>query len=232
MAKREHLEWFRDRLSASAAREARDPQLILDWREALQRETQFSATLIPLDEVRDWHRDADGNIAHKSGQFFGVSGVRITAGSLREVRGWDQPIYTQPDGGILAMIARETAADGVQFLLQARAEPGNIGPLQLGPSLQCTWSNIRRAHKGAAPPLSELLSAESGVRTVYDAQHNEEGGRFWRKSNNNIVLFIEDPDLLNRGMDAYHWASHAQIRELALNDNVLSPYVKTIMAAL
>jgi len=230
MARTDHLDWFRERLELSRAREARDPQPLLDWREERNGATFFEAELIPLKDVRDWSADADGNIAHKSGQFFGVQGVRIRAGQ-REVGGWDQPIYTQPDGGVLAMIARETEADGVQFLLQGRAEPGNLGPIQLAPSLQCTWSNIRRAHQGKAPPLSELLDAPD-VRTVYSAEHNEEGGRFWRKSNANIVLFIDDPLSLEGRIEAYRWASMSQIKALGLVDNVLSPYVKTILAPL
>jgi dTDP-4-dehydro-6-deoxy-alpha-D-glucopyranose 2,3-dehydratase len=82
--------------------------------------------LIGLDEVRDWSRDEKGNVRHKSGQFFGIEGVRIESGNLREVASWDQPIYTQPEGGILGLIAREREGRGVEFLLYAKAEPGNL----------------------------------------------------------------------------------------------------------
>jgi oxidase EvaA len=230
VARSDHLEWFRARLAASRQYEAADPQSLLDWRARCHKATFFEASLIPLNEVRDWSADVDGNLRHKSGQFFGVDGVRTRAGG-REVSGWDQPIFTQPDGGVLAMVARESEKDGVEFLLQARAEPGNIGPIQLAPSLQCTWSNIRRAHQGEAPPLSELLE-HPGVRTVYSAEHNEEGGRFWRKSNLNALLFMDDPGMLEGRIVSYRWASLTQIKALALIDNVLSPYVKTIIAPL
>ena len=87
----------------------------------------------------------------------------IESGSdLREVASWDQPIYTQPEGGILGLVARETPDRGVEFLLYAKAEPGNIGVLQLCPSVQSTWSNIRRAHGGKLPPMLEVLTA--GIR--------------------------------------------------------------------
>jgi dTDP-4-dehydro-6-deoxy-alpha-D-glucopyranose 2,3-dehydratase len=232
MAEREHLDWFRARLAASRAKEKSDPAPVLEWREQRRGEIRFEAELIPLRDVRGWGPDEGGNIRHESGQFFGVEGVRVEAGSLREVRGWDQPIYTQPEGGVLAMVARETDADGVQFLLQAKAEPGNIGTLQLVPSLQCTWSNMRRVHKGSNPPLTELLDGRAGVRWVYRAQHNEEGGRFWRKSNENAILFLDDEALIETDLTLFYWASQTQIKELALIDNVLSPFVKTIMAPL
>ncbi len=126
--------WFDGRARASrlvsrAARSLRrnrgrsDPAPILAWRDERGRAISFKAELIGLDEVRDWSRDAHGNIRHKTGQFFGVEGVRIESGNLREVASWDQPIYTQPEGGILGLVARETAENGVQFLLYAKAEP-------------------------------------------------------------------------------------------------------------
>jgi oxidase EvaA len=232
MAERVYLDWFRERLSTSLANESRDPQPILDWREDRLREIRFDAELIALSEVRGWAPDEGGNIRHDSGQFFAVEGVRVDAASLREVRKWDQPIYTQPEGGVLAMVARETPEHGVQFLLQAKAEPGNIGTLQLVPSLQCTWSNLRRFHMGSNPPLTELLSSDTGVRWVYRAQHNEEGGRFWRKSNENAILFIDDANTIETDLTMFCWASHSQIKELALVDNILSPFVKTILAPL
>ena len=145
---------------------------------------------------------------------------------------WDQPIFTQPEGGVLGLFARETPDRGVEFLLHAKAEPGNIGILQLGPTIQSTWSNIRRAHAGKPPPMVDALTAGSGVRIVYRASHNEEGGRFWRKSNVNIIAFVDDERVIENDMTMFCWASLSQIKELALMDNVLNPFVKTILAPL
>lgn len=232
MAERAHLDWFRGRLAASVAIEPKDPAPILAWREERCRTVRFKADLIGLADVRGWSRDAHGNVRHQTGQFFGVEGVRVESGALREVAAWDQPIYTQPEGGVLGLVARETAANGVQFLLYAKAEPGNIGVLQLSPSVQSTWSNIRRAHGGKLSPMLEVLTATSGVRTIYRAEHNEEGGRFWRKSNENIIVFVDDEGVIQSDMAMFCWASLSQIRELALIDNLLSPFVKTIIAPL
>ena len=232
MAERQHLAWFRGRLAASCSIESHDPAPLLNWLDERRRTISFSAKLIGLDEVRGWTRDEHGNIRHKSGEFFAVEGVCVESADLREVAAWDQPIFTQPEGGILAMVARELPGHGVEFLLHAKTEPGNIGALQLCPSIQCTWSNIRRAHAGKRPPLVELLVAERGVRMVYRAQHNEEGGRFWQKSNENIVIFLDDEGVIQTDLSMFCWASLGQIKELALMDNLLSPFVKTITAPL
>ncbi len=232
MAERTHLDWFRERLAASRAIEPKDPAPILAWREQQRERIRFKADLIGLDEVRDWSRDEGGNVRHKSGQFFGVEGVRVESGDAREVASWDQPIFTQPEGGILALLTRENATSGIEFLLNGKPEPGNIGVIQLSPTIQSTWSNIRRAHAGKRPPMVEVLTAEAGVRMVYRAEHNEEGGRFWRKSNENIIAFLDDERVIETDMAMFCWTSLSQIKELALMDNVLSPFVKTILLPL
>lgn len=232
MAEHVHLGWFRERLAASRGIEPKDPAPILAWHERQRSLIQFKSALIGLDEVGGWSRDDQGNVRHKSGQFFGVEGARVEAGDVREVTSWDQPILTQRDGGVLGVLARETAEKGVEFLLQAIAECGNIGVLQLGPTIQSTWSNIRRAHAGRRPPMLEVFTAEAGVRIVYRANHNEEGGRFWKKSNENVVAFLDDERVIETDLKMFHWASLSQIKELALMDNVLNPFVKTILFAL
>jgi dTDP-4-dehydro-6-deoxy-alpha-D-glucopyranose 2,3-dehydratase len=229
MAERKHLDWFRERLAASRAIEPKDPAPILAWHEMLRSSIHFKAKLIGLGQVRDWSRDEQGNLRHKSGQFFGVEGARVESGDMREVTAWDQPIYTQLDGGVLGLVVREAVGKGIQFLLQAIPEGGNIGVLQLGPTIQSTWSNIRRAHGGRRPPMLEVFFAEAGVRIIYRASHNEEGGRFWQKSNENVVAFLDDERVIETDMKMFYWVSLSQIKELALMDNVLNPFVKTIL---
>ena len=232
MAERSHLDWFRERLAASRVIEPKDPAPILAWHEAHRNSIQFKSHLIGLDQVRDWSRDEQGNLRHRSGQFFGIEGARVEGGDVREVASWDQPILTQLDGGLLGILARETPGKGVEFLLQAIAECGNIGAFQLGPTIQSTWSNARRAHTGKQPPMLEVFTAEAGIRIVYRANHNEEGGRFWRKSNQNVVAFLDDERVIKTNMKMFYWASLSQIRELALIDNVINPFVKTILMPL
>ena len=108
MAERAHLDWFRERLQLPRRSSRRIRRR--SWRggTSAAEAIRFKAELIGLDEVRGWSRDAQGNVRHKTGQFFGVEGVRVESGDLREVASWDQPIYTQPEGGLLGLIARET----------------------------------------------------------------------------------------------------------------------------
>ena len=115
---------------------------------------------IPLDECRGWSINEDsGWISHDSGEFFIVQGVRVALSSNREVTGgWDQPMVTQVgfDGGLLGLLRKRI--DGVpHYLVEAKAEPGNPDKVQISPTLQATFSNLKRAHGGNKPRYAEFL---------------------------------------------------------------------------
>ncbi len=233
MIDQEHIDWLRDRLQASRAVEATDPAELLDWLEARRRDVPFSAKLIPLREVADWHADDDGNIRNTTGQFFRIEGVRVqSAPGLREISGWDQPILTQSEGGVLALLCRETPESGVEFLLQAKADPGNVGYLQFCPTIQSTWENIHGLKGARRASFVECLDPSDNIRVIYRSKHNEEGSRFWRKSNENMILFVKDPSGLAIDEQTFRWASLSQIKQMTLLDNIVGPYVRTVIAPL
>lgn len=229
MADQENIGWLRERLRLSLAIEPRDPADLLDWLERQRRQVPFTAELIPLREVANWRQDDNGNICSTIGQFFGVEGARVSAApGLRGLSGWDQPILTQSEGGVLALLCRETPCRGVEFLLQAKFEAGNIGYLQLTSTIQSTLESIRAKRA----PFAECLDGCGNIRVIYKSKHNEEGSRFWRKSNENMILFVEDSSRLAIDESSYRWASLSQIKQMILLDNVVGPYLRTVVAPL
>ena len=233
MSDRENIGWLRDRLKASLAVEPKDPAELIGWLEARRKDVPFSAELIPLREVANWHQADNGNIYHTTRQFFRIEGVRVrSAPGVRETSGWDQPIFTQSEGGVLALLCRETSAGGVEFLLQAKADPGNIGYLQFCPTIQSTWENIRGLQGATRAMFAEYLEPSENIRIIYRSKHNEEGSRFWQKSNENMILFVEDVGRLAINDSSYRWASLSQIKRMMLMDNIVGPYVRTVVAPL
>lgn len=227
------IEWFQQLLWQSRAVEEHDPTPLLGWLDEKRKAAKFSAQLINLSQIRGWSAEpGTGNIHHESGGFFSIQGVRITSVGLREVNEWDQPIFTQKEGGILGLICKEEDRR-ILFLLNAKAEPGNIGPLQFAPTLQATWSNLNRAHKGKRPQFAEIMLGEVPSRLVYRSSHNEEGGRFWMKTNSNEIRLVDlKVTPLDCDSDQFIWASLTQIKAMTLVDNVVNPFVKTIIAPL
>jgi oxidase EvaA len=233
MAERENIGWLRERLQASLQIEASDASELVEWLEARRQDVPFSAELIPLRDVANWQQADDGNIYNTTGQFFRIEGVRVrSAPGVREISGWDQPIFTQTEGGVLALLCRETQDRGVEFLLQAKADPGNVGYLQFCPTIQSTWENIRGLKGARRAAFAEYLEPSENIRLIYRSKHNEEGSRFWQKSNENMILFVNDTSGIAIDEEVYRWASLSQIKEMILLDNVVGPYVRTIVAAL
>ena len=220
---------FRSLVELSKKKEEYDIKKILRWRNNLIKKNKTHSKIINFNEVKDWDTDINGNVRHKSGQFFSLKGVRTKGASMREVASWDQPILTQKHGGVLAFLARNTERYGVQFLLNAKTEPGDNGDIKLCPTFQATQSNINRAHGGDIPKLSNIILNNKGAKIIYATSHNEEGARFWKKTNINLILLLDDPENEATKKPNYIWASLTQIKKLSLIDNVINPFVKTIL---
>ena len=123
---------------------------IIEWFNKKREESDMIVEEIGIKDLEKWSIDEkSGNIIHDSKGFFEVIGVKVSNTFDREVgkEGWTQPIIAKNPGGILGILMKKI--NGIpHYLLQAKAEPGNIGKLQLSPTLQATTSNLLKAHGG------------------------------------------------------------------------------------
>ena len=124
---------------------------VKEWFLRKQKELSLEMEDIPLHNCRGWKLNHDtGYVEHDSGEFFYIQGIRVKSSKSREVgdQGWDQPMMTQVgfNGGILGLIRKKI--NGIPYyLIEAKAEPGNPDGIQLSPTLQATFSNLKAAHK-------------------------------------------------------------------------------------
>ena len=81
----------------------------------------------------------------------------------------------QPELGWLGFVVR-TAGAGVEWLVQAKTEPGNVHGTQLAPTLQATRSNFTRVHGGRPTRFLDLFRAGDAV--LSDGPHSEQGSAF------------------------------------------------------
>ena len=205
-----------------------DIKHILSWRKKLLKKTRIKTKLINLNECEKWKLDKNNNLYHVSGQFFKVKGVRTSGSFNREVTSWTQPILTQKHGGVLAFIAR-VIKNKVEFLVDAKTEPGDDSNIKICPSFQATQSNMNRAHGGRLPNFYDIVINLKKAKLIYSASHNEEGARFWKKSNLNVIVQLQNPfDKRIKG-ENYKWVNYSQIKRLSLKNNIINPFVKTIL---
>ena len=206
---------------------------IIDWFNKKREESDMAVEEIGINDLDKWNIDNDsGNIKHESGGFFEVIGVKVSNTFDREVgkKGWTQPIIAKNPGGILGIIMKRI--NGIpHYLLQAKAEPGNIGKLQLSPTLQATTSNLLKAHGGVKPLFAEYFDEENNPNIIYAKWQSEDGGRFHLKSNYNMIVEINDDKELEIP-DSFIWITLFQIKQLMKIENFVGPHIRGIISYL
>lgn len=196
------------------------------WFESRRRASYFSVEQIPFSSLDGWSfQKRTGNLVHDSGKFFRVSGLRVETNFGPVVR-WDQPIIVQPEIGILGIITRRVA--GVRyFLMQVKMEPGNVNIIQLSPTLQATKSNYTQVHKGRLPAYLEYFLDRKKSRFLVDLLQTEQGGRFLRKRNRNMIVEVNEPIDVH---DDFCWLSSWQIRKLLTIDNFVNMDARSVLS--
>ena len=206
---------------------------IINWFYKKRQESDMIVEEIGIHDLDKWNVDSEtGNVKHESGGFFEVIGIKASNTFDREVgkKGWTQPMIAKNPGGILGIIMKRI--NGIpHYLLQAKAEPGNIGKLQLSPTLQATTSNLLKAHGGTKPLFAEYFDEENNPKIIYAKWQSEDGGRFHLKSNYNMIVEVnEDEDL--EIPDSFIWVTLYQIKQLMKIENFVGPHVRGIISYL
>ncbi|MFJ9819112.1 NDP-hexose 2,3-dehydratase family protein [Streptomyces sp. NPDC101151] len=199
-----------------------------DWLEERRRAHPFRVDRVPFAEADGWSFAADtGNLVHRTGRFFSVEGLRITAADGPYGQ-WDQPIIRQPEVGILGILVKDFG--GVpHFLMQAKMEPGNPNLLQLSPTVQATRSNYTRVHQGSPVRHIEHFVGPRRGRVIADVLQSEHGAWFYRKNNRNML--VETDEDVPAG-DDFRWLTLGQINELLTRDNVVNMDARTVLSCL
>ena len=206
---------------------------VIDWFNKKREESDMIVEEIGINDLDKWTVDKNsGNITHDSGGFFEVIGVKVSNTFDREVgkKGWTQPMIGKNPGGILGILMKRI--NGIpHYLLQAKAEPGNIGKLQLSPTLQATTSNLLKAHGGIRPKFSEYFDEPKNVKIIYAKWQSEDGGRFHLKSNYNMIVEVDVDEEFNIP-DSFIWVTLYQIKQLLKIENFVGPHIRGIISYL
>ena len=200
---------------------------LLQWIRWRNEETQVSVNPIPFNKLLQWHIDSKtGNIHHQSGKFFSIEGVSVTT-NVGAVKKWSQPIINQPEIGYLGFLVKKI--EGIyHFLVQAKIEPGNVNNVQLSPTIQATRSNYTQAHHGKSPAYLEYFKEHKGA-ILLDQLQSEQGARFFRKRNRNIIIEVYDDVPM---FDDFKWATLGQLKELLKMDNMVNMDTRTVISGI
>jgi oxidase EvaA len=201
---------------------------VIKWLDDRNKVVRVNVRKIRFDQMRNWRFDQNkGLLGHVSRKFFTIEGINVRTNWGKTPK-WEQPIINQPEIGYLGIITKDF--NGVlYFLLQAKIEPGNVNNVQLSPTLQATRSNYTQVHKGKKPLYLEYFQNAKKNQILLDQLQSEQGARFLKKRNRNIIIKIEDDIQI---YDDFIWLSLGQIKKLIMQDNLVNMDTRTVISGI
>jgi len=184
---------------------------------------------IPFEDLEGWiFNDKSGNLFHETGKYFSIEGMIIKT-NYNKVNEWMQPIINQPEVGILGVLTK-IVKEKRYFLIQQKFEPGNINIIQLSPTVQATESNYHRVHVGKRTKYLEYFLGNTLHKILYDQLQSEQGGRFYRKRNRNMVVEIEEDIEVNH--DTFNWIPEDELNPLFQINNLINMDLRSVFCCL
>ncbi|SNS68296.1 oxidase EvaA [Actinomadura meyerae] len=198
---------------------------VLSWITEVRTMTDMRAGLVPLNEVADWRR-TPAAVAHRTGRYFEVIGVRVRAEG-REVAHWSQPMIRPVAQGVIAFLT--CSIGGVlHVLMRASAQPGFVDVIELAPTVQATPANHAHLPAAARPRfLDEVLRARPD-RVRFDTVLSEEGGRFFHARNR--CLIVEAAPDAAAEPPGFRWLTLHQLGDLVRHGHYLNVEARSLLA--
>lgn len=182
---------------------------------------------VPLNSLKDWVIN-ESEIYNKDFKYFKVVAVDVEIGN-REVKNWCQPMVQPAQEGICAFVCK--LINGIMhFAVQAKLECGNIDIIEFAPTVQCLTGNYRQTQSGSLPFLDYVLNAKA-EQIYFDTMQSEEGGRFFREHNRNMIVIAND-EVPVELPDKYIWMTLNQINKFLKFNNYLNIQARSLIAAI
>lgn len=200
---------------------------IITFLTQLKSDYDLEVTKVPLNELSGWEI-TESEIHHQENKYFKVIAVDVEIGN-REVVKWNQPMVEPAQEGLCAFVCREIGGL-LHFAVQAKLECGNHDIIEFAPTVQCLTGNYRYAREGSLPFLDYVLNAPAG-NIFFDTRQSEEGGRFFREQNRNMIVIAGD-EVSVELPDNYIWITLNQLYAFLKFNNYLNIQARSLIAAI
>lgn len=200
---------------------------IISWITRIKSKYDLDVRQIPLKDVQKWNKN-DYSIYHEDKKYFSVIGVNVHIDN-REVKAWSQPLIKSAQEGIIAFLIRKI--NGVyHFLVQAKLEAGNFDIIELAPTLQCLTGNYRKGLSEYEPEFLNYVLSVKPEQILYSAYQSEEGGRFYREQNKNLIIEV-DENFPVKVAENFIWMTLNQIQVFLKFNNYLNIEARSLISS-
>lgn len=189
---------------------------------------KVNVKIVPFSYNGFWHYDEKtGYIRNLNNSFFKIAGYQEIEND-RIIN--EQPVILQNEIGYLGIICKKI--NGVlNFLMQAKIEPGNINQIQISPTIQATKSNFTKQHGGASPAYLDYFVNATDYKIIVDQVQSEQSSRFFKKRNRNIIIMLDENEEIE--VEKSHmWMTLGQIKELLKIDNLVNMDTRTVISCI
>ena len=200
-------------------------QTVEHWFQEAHKQSRIQVEPIRLDACRNWSMQ-DGALVHDTGGFFAIRGLRVESAAA-QLDGFIAPMIDQPQPGWLTFLVRK-GPSGLEWLLQAKTEPGNVNPTQIAPSIQATPSNYNQLHGGAPTLFLEHIHKQALYLSL--GAHSEQGSKFLWKFNKNAVIALPHDQVVEAPEALFKWCSSHILRALLGQSNRLNTDARSVIA--
>jgi len=197
---------------------------IISWYNRQKIMFELDVTKKPLSQLKGWIIK-DESIYSKN-NYFSIIGVKVNA-ETREVTSWMQPLIEDVNIGLLAFVIKKI--NGIMhFLIQAKVEPGNKDIIELSPTVSCSnYVNITQQEQRPFM-FDEVFNPVNIIH--YDSFQSEEGGRFYKVQNKNMIVEIIRSDEQQLPSN-YIWMTLKQMKEF-MRYGMFSIEARSIISAI
>lgn len=199
---------------------------LIEW--ANYRQKTLHITIEKKDFSYDgfWYYDeSDGYIRNRKNSFFQIAGYQEIQDD-KVIK--EQPVILQNEIGYLGILCKKIDGE-LNFLMQAKVEPGNVNTIQISPTIQATKSNFTALHGGKKPAYLEYFVDELKHKVVVDQIQSEQSSRFYKKRNRNILLLLDENEVVEE-LPSHRWMTLGQIKELMKIDNLVNMDTRTVLS--
>lgn len=198
---------------------------ILSWLTQLKSFFDLKVEKKSLFELAQW-KVTDTEIVHQEKKYFRIIPVQVEISS-REVKTWDQPLVEPTQEGICSFVVKEI--NGLlHFLVQAKLECGNHDIIEMAPTVQCLTGNYKLV---ASPPFLDYVLEARPDQILVDTYQSEEGGRFYREQNRNLIVLAGD-EFSIEVPENFMWLTLNQLKTFLKFNNFLNIQARSLISAI
>ena len=181
-------------------------------------------SLIPLKQLSLWQM-TDAGISHRSAFPFRIIFCALEIEG-REVTRWNQPLFAAEGDAVFGLLCCRTNGQ-IEILVQLKPEIGCFDAIELGPTVQEEYRSPVPRDETSQYFFRHIARCPATIDVVL----SEEGGRFYREQNRNIVVFAnkeEVPFDENR----YVWAGIGTLNAMTQINNCLNIQLRNLLMLL